>query len=37
MIPKENVAPAASGNGNPLMRYAPKSRALLMMRARTAP
>jgi len=36
LIPKENVAPAASGNGNPLMRYVPKSRPLLM-RARTAP
>jgi probable HAF family extracellular repeat protein len=39
LMPKEAAAPApaASGNGNPLMRYSPKSRPLLMIRAGTAP
>lgn len=37
MVPKENIAPPASDGANPLMRYAPKSRPLLMVRGRTAP
>jgi probable HAF family extracellular repeat protein len=35
-MPKETVAPSSSRNGNPLMRYAPKSRPLLMQRSRTS-
>jgi probable HAF family extracellular repeat protein len=39
LMPKESAAPAtaSSGNGNPLMRYSPKSRPLLMIRAGTTP
>ena len=36
LVPKESVAPASSGNGNPLVRFTEKSRPLLMTRRNTA-
>jgi probable HAF family extracellular repeat protein len=37
LVPKENAPTAASGGGNPLMRYVPGSRPLLMVGRRTQP
>lgn len=37
LVPKEAAAPVPSSGGNSLMRYAPKSRPLLMVRAGAAP